>query len=190
MEEYYKSKTVNTEIQSSQLFEDFKKGDIKAFSGLYDTHVNLLYNYGIRLTTDKELLKDCIQEVFVKIYNKRNELDAVQNIKSYLIISLKNKLCDESRKRIHLSDIAVDEIDITSGESVENSYIATEKEQTDCAFLAKMMSKLSFRQRKAIELYYFEERKYEDICEIMEMNYQSVRNLIHRGMVKLRSCAC
>jgi len=190
MEQDYKNRSVNPDILSSQLFEAFKKGDINAFSGLYDMHVNLLFNYGIRLTTDKELLKDCIQEVFVKIYNKRNELEAVQNIKSYLIISLKNKLCDESRKRIHLSDIAVDEIDIISGDNVENCYIAIEKEKTDSAFIAKLMSKLSMRQRKAIELYYFEERKYEDICEIMEMNYQSVRNLIHRGMVKLRSCAC
>ncbi len=190
MEQDYKNRSVNSEIQSAQLFDAFKKGDTKAFTGLYDMHVNLLFNYGMRLTTDKELLKDCIQEVFVKIYNKRNELDAVQNIKSYLIISLKNKLCDESRKRVHLSDVAVEEIDIISSDNVENNYLAIEKEKTDCAYLAKLMGKLSLRQRKAIELYYFEERKYEDICEIMEMNYQSVRNLIHRGMVKLRTCAC
>jgi RNA polymerase sigma factor (sigma-70 family) len=55
--------------------------------------------------------------------------------------------------------------------------------------VAKLLNQLSPRQRKAIILYYIEERKYEDICVIMEMNYQSVRNLIHRGITKLRTCA-
>jgi len=52
-----------------------------------------------------------------------------------------------------------------------------------------MLDQLSPRQRKAIVLYYIEEKKYEEICVILEMNYQSVRNLIHRGMSKLRTCA-
>ena len=43
--------------------------------------------------------------------------------------------------------------------------------------------------REALTLYYIEEKKYEDICEIMNMNYQSVRNLMHRGLTKLRSLA-
>jgi RNA polymerase sigma factor (sigma-70 family) len=190
MEQDYKNKNANSDVLSGQLFDAFKKGDLNAFTGLYELHVNLLFNYGNRLTTDRELLKDCIQEVFVKIYNKQSELDGVLNLKSYLIISLKNKLCDESRKRVHLSDVAVEDLDAASSDNIESCYIAKEKEKTDSVFVSGLMKKLSPRQRKAIELYYFEERKYEDICNIMEMNYQSVRNLIHRGMLKLRSCAC
>jgi len=52
----------------------------------------------------------------------------------------------------------------------------------DGVFVSKMLDQLSPRQRKAIILYYIEEKKYEDICAIMNMNYQSVRNLIHRGI--------
>jgi RNA polymerase sigma factor (sigma-70 family) len=51
------------------------------------------------------------------------------------------------------------------------------------------MQALTRRQRQAITLYYLEERKYEDICKIMQMNYHSVRNLMHRGMLKLREAA-
>lgn len=123
------------------------------------------------------------------IYNKRTELDAVINFKSYLLISLKNKLCDESRKRVHLSDVAVEELDVISCDNIEHDYIAAEKEHLDNAFVSRMLNHLSPRQRSAIELYYIEEKKYEDICVIMDMNYQSVRNLIHRGILKLRSCA-
>ena len=191
MEKNYtrKAPQTSTDVQTVQLLSNFIEGDLSAFSKLYDLHVNLLYNYGYRLTTDIELLKDCIQDVFIKIYNKRTELVSVINFKSYLLISLKNKLCDESRKRVNLSDIAVEELDILSTDNVEKDYIACEKEKLDSIYISKMLDQLSPRQRKAIVLYYIEEKKYEDICCIMEMNYQSVRNLIHRGISKLRNCA-
>jgi len=184
-----KSPLSDSDTQTALLLSNFIEGDVSAFSKLYDMYVNLLYNYGYRLTTDIELLKDCIQDVFIKIYNKRTELNTVINFKSYLLISLKNKLCDESRKRVNLSDVAVDELDIVSSDNIEKDYIAYEKEKMDNTFINKMLDQLSPRQRKAIVLYYIEEKKYEDICAIMEMNYQSVRNLIHRGILKLRVCA-
>lgn len=191
MENNYSNSTSysNNEIQTSETLTAFIQGDISAFSKLYNMHVKLLYNYGCKLTTDVELLKDCIQEVFIKIYNKRAELDTVSNFKSYIIISLKNKLCDESRKRVNLSDISVDELDVVSSDNVEKDYIANEKEKQDNFFVAKMLEQLSPRQRKAIVLYYIEEKKYDEICVIMNMNYQSVRNLIHRGISKLRTYA-
>ena len=184
-----KSPYLNTDVQTSELLGNFINGDTAAFSKLYNMHVNLLYNYGCKLTTDVELLKDCIQDVFIKIYNKRTELDTVANFKSYIIISLKNKLCDESRKRVNLSDVAVEELDIISGDNIEKDYIDNEKEMLNNVFVNKILDQLSPRQRKAIVLYYIEEKKYEEICVLMEMNYQSVRNLIHRGISKMRSCA-
>lgn len=184
-----KSPYVNCDVQTAEYLADFINGDTAAFSKLYNLHVNMLYNYGCKLTTDVELLKDCIQEVFIKIYNKRLELDTVANFKSYIIISLKNKLCDESRKRVNLSDVAVEDLDVLSSDNIEKDYIANEKEILDGVFVSKMLDQLSPRQRKAIILYYIEEKKYEDICAIMNMNYQSVRNLIHRGISKLRTCA-
>ena len=191
MENNYTNTTcyTNNESLTSETLTAFVQGDISAFSKLYNMHVKLLYNYGCKLTTDIELLKDCIQEVFIKIYNKRTELDTVSNFKSYIIISLKNKLCDESRKRVNLSDVSVDELDVVSTDNVEKDYIAYEKEKQDNFFVARMLEQLSPRQRKAIVLYYIEEKKYDEICVIMNMNYQSVRNLIHRGISKLRTYA-
>jgi RNA polymerase sigma factor (sigma-70 family) len=184
-----KSPYANADAQTTRLLADFREGDVQAFSKLYNLYVNLLFSYGCKLTSDTELLKDCIQEVFVKIYNMRTELDSVANFKSYVLISLKNKLCDESRKRVNLSSVAVEDLDVIASDNIENDYIANEREALNNIFVTKMLDQLSPRQRKAIILYYIEEKKYEDICVIMQMNYQSVRNLIHRGISKLRVCA-
>ena len=94
MENNYTIRQLNAEQQTAELIARFKDNDTKAFNELYHLHVNMLYNYGSRLTRDAELLKDCIQDVFVRIYHRRSEIENIQNLKSYLLISLKNKLCD------------------------------------------------------------------------------------------------
>ena len=173
---------------ATSLFTAFQAGDTTAFSQLYDLHVHILFNYGCRLTSDKELLRDCIHDIFVKLYIKKGEL-GIENVRSYLFIALKNKLCDELRRRMYMSDTAVEELEPESGDDVETSYLAAEKEDVENRKVDRLLNQLSSRQREALTLYYIEEKKYEDICEIMDMNYQSVRNLMHRGMTKLRSIA-
>ena len=74
--------------QTRLLVARTQQGDHKSFAQLYDMYVNQLFNFGLRLTTDRELLKDCIHDVFVKIYVKREELSEVVNFRSYLFISL------------------------------------------------------------------------------------------------------
>ena len=173
----------------SKLFTEFLSGSVEAFSSLYDVHVNMLFNYGCKLTNDHELLKDCIHDVFVKIYNKRKDLTNVVNFKSYLFVSLRNQLFDELRRKSFVVDKQAEDHHPVAAENVEADYITREKMNFDLNKVSRLMNKLSVRQREAITLYYLEERKYEDICNIMNINYQSLRNLIHRGLTKLREVA-
>lgn len=178
-----------TNKSTDTLLASFQAGNIAAFSQLYDSHINILFNYGLKLTYDKELLRDCIHDIFVKLYTKKDELGVIENLKSYLFISLKNKLCDELRKRMYMSDTAVEEVNVLSPTDVEGDYVEKEKQRNEFLLVKRLLSQLSPRQREALTLYYIEEKKYEDICEIMDMNYQSIRNLMHRGLTKLRSLA-
>jgi RNA polymerase sigma factor (sigma-70 family) len=86
-----------------------------------------------------------------------------------------------------MSSVAIEDIDPVATDDVEKKYLQMEREQAESHAVKYMMEQLSPRQREALTLYYIEERKYEDICKIMSMNYQSVRNLMHRGLTKLRS---
>jgi len=177
----------NLNDKTASLVVAFQSGDAYAFSTLYDMHINLLFSYGCKLTTDRELLKDCIHGVFVKLYTKRVELGIIDNFKSYLLISLKNKLCDELRRRMFMSDTAVEELNpVSASDDVERNYLEKEKCCLERDKVKHLLDQLSPRQREALTLYYIEEKKYEDICTIMETNYQSVRNLMHRGITRLR----
>lgn len=158
------------------------------FSQLYTANIDSLLNFGCKFTSDREMIKDCIQDVFVKLYVKREELDGVENIKSYLFIALKNRLNDEFRHNSFFTDTDVDEAadHNTIYYDVENKYLNNESEHSNELKVQHYFSQLSPRQRKALNLYYIEERKYMEICEIMGMNYQSVRNLMHRSLLRLR----
>lgn len=172
------------------LFSAIKSGDEHAFSRFYDKNLTSLYNYGAKFTSDAELLKDCIHDVFVKFYIKRNDFSHIENLGSYLFISLKNKLCDESRRRVHTSDKEVETLNVYSGFDTENDFLDAEMEFVISNKIKLLLSKITPRQREALTLYYLEEKDYKEICMIMNMNYQSVRNLIHRGLLKLRKiCA-
>ena len=130
----------------------FEEGDATAFSKLYDLNVNLLFSYGCKLTTDRELLKDCIHDVFVKMYTKKEELKHVENFKSYLFISLRNRLCDEVRKRLYVSDAKVEELNPVSCEDVENNYLEREREHVNNKLVKHLLAQLSPRQREALIL--------------------------------------
>lgn len=177
------------EEAAQALLASYRNGDQNAFVSLYDMYAEMLLNYGLCITTDKELVKDCVQDVFVKLISKSNELQVLK-VTSYLLISLRNRLLDEFRRKNYMTETAVEEIRIQRVEGdVENAYIQDERTLNNSRKVQVLMKELTPRQRQVFTLYYLEQRKYEDICEIMQMNYHSVRNLVHRGMLKLRAAA-
>jgi RNA polymerase sigma factor (sigma-70 family) len=176
--------------RTRELVTEFCAGNDSAFAQLYDLYIQMLFNYGMKITQDQELLKDCIHDVFMKVYSKRGEKNSINNLGSYLLISLKNRLFDEFRRQTFTTEDAVEDYEFRySTPDVENDYLYSEKEQMQSVNVAHLMKNLTRRQRQAITLYYLEQRKYDEICQIMQMNYHSVRNLMHRGMLKLREAA-
>jgi len=170
------------------LLRAFVNGDDSAFSAIYDMYVSPLFNYGLCLSQDRELVKDCIQDVFTKFYTKRSS--KIDNLASYLFISLRNKLLDEFRRMSYSNEDTLDKVLFrTADTDIEGEILDNEKCHCDHKMVARLMSGLTPRQREVITLYYLEERKYDEICEKMNLNYHSVRNLVHRSMLKMRAAA-
>ena len=169
------------------IWNRFLAGDNEAFSEVYQKYVQSLFLYGLQFTSDRELVKDSIHDLFVKLYNGRNNISEIKNVKIYLFVLLKNILIDEFRKN---SKIATTD----NLQPLENNTASAEDEFLDReeAFLAQqkvkdLMSVLTLRQRKAIFYRFIEGMDIKDICELMDMNYQSVVNLIQRALTKIRN---
>ncbi len=130
-----------TEENSAQLWEAFRTGDAQALATLFAAYYDALFNYGLKLTGDEELVKDCIQNLFQKLWRRREGLRAVQVVKAYLFKALRRHLGDETkllRQHRHLLPAYTDSFEVTY--SHEEFLIA---QQTDYEQSARLLAALN-----------------------------------------------
>jgi RNA polymerase sigma factor (sigma-70 family) len=171
----------------NQLWQEFKQGSTQALSRIFLLFYDELFAYGRKLCQSEEQVKDCIQSLFLKLWKNREKLDTVSAIKPYLFKSLRHIISDEleaqQRKRtLHKAQSYEYEIVF----SQEDFLISQQISQDQHTQILTALNKLSSRQREAIYLRFFEGLDYEKISEIMSINTQSVRNLIHQSFKILK----
>jgi hypothetical protein len=90
-----------------QLWQAFKAGSKPAFDHLYEAYFSALYGYGTRLCGDRELVKDCIQTLFVELWHHRTQVADVRCIKYYLYRCLRRKIIrvsNQDRRLVRTED--------------------------------------------------------------------------------------
>lgn len=170
------------------LWQSFRDGDRTAFSDLMNLYYPVLLNYGVRLQSDREFVKDCLHDLFIDLWNQRQQLDEVQKLKPYLMISLRRRLFRET-KRLRWFREAEEVKDDYSFEvqfAIESYLVHNEVQHEDLKRLSFNLAKLSKRQREAIYLRFYQEMEYEDIARVMTINYHSVVNLVYEALRLLR----
>lgn len=140
-------------------------------------------------TFDRELVKDCIQDVFVKMYSNRPNLKKVSNVKAYLFIAFKNTLFNFLIKEKQYYCLDTIKLAFTSEYNIEEDIITSEQENEWKREVDSLLGLLTPRQREAIYYRYEEGMGLKEICKLMNMNYQSVQNLIQRSIKKVKNAA-
>lgn len=168
------------------LWKELCRGNENVVKEVYEKYVQILFNYGSRFTNDEGIVMDGIQEVFIDIYNNRKSLGKTNNIKFYLFKALKRKIIRLLNKNKRYSFIEETELPFFTTFTVEEQLILDEQENEIKNILHKAISGLPPRQKELLFLRYVEGMEYDQICVLMEMNYQSVRNLMSRTIAKLK----
>jgi len=171
------------------LWLQFKNGDRDAFAALYQRFIIPLIAYGTRLCPDRELLKDQIQELFVELWNSRENLSVPGAIRFYLLKALRYKLIRVEKHRHTRS--RVDELNRQYNHtlmeaSIETSIIEKEAYESWRTLLKDALSHLTLRQQEIIQLRFYQGFSHEQIAELMDVNYQSVSNLLHKALCRLK----
>jgi RNA polymerase sigma factor (sigma-70 family) len=170
------------------LWQLFKSGDKESFQSIYFSHFNNLYEYGIRIVNDKELVKDSIHDLFLKLWNNRANLGDIQSIRPYLLVSLRGILYNKQEKISRVKLVEIDEqLPFEMVFSVESIFIRKETQSAQTQKLIGALNQLTPRQKEVIYLRYFEELDYEEIATIMEINVKATYKLVARGLDTLRS---
>ena len=175
-----------TQDESYIKWKLFLEGDDQAYSWIYTHYIQVLYNYGLQITPDSEIVKDCIQDVFVKIYKAKKKLTVPQNPKVYLMIALKNNIYNTFNQERLQKNYAFSLYQTEEQLTVKNEFIDQEARNEEMNNIKRMMKILTPRQREVIYYRFIEELSYDDICQIMGLNYQSAYNLLQRSLQKIR----
>ena len=178
-----------THYSDKDLWDLIKKGNKKAFDYLYQQNVRGLYYFGFKITQDKGLVEDCIQEVFINIWNSRQSIQIEHSAKHYLLLSLRRLLLRKLKnaQKLVASSDNLEEIQRFEVEiSIETAWIQEEMKKGSSQKLKKAINQLSNREKEAIYLRYYENVSYEEIASIMGIGIKAVYKVVHSGIKKLR----
>ncbi|WP_439557685.1 RNA polymerase sigma factor [Dyadobacter sp.] len=174
-------------LPETELWERFVSGDQQAFSQLYDQFSDSLFAFGMRYTTDDDLVKDCIHDLFIDLHSYRTGLSQEVNVKFYLLKSFRRKLYAAHRKAMRLRFDpwnADDSFGMNAFSfSIEQEIIMNEGQRELMQQLALEMNQLPERQREILYLRYNQDLDYDQIAVIMQI---SVPTFIYRALKQLR----
>ena len=185
---YQKQPQPITTYSDIALWKLIKSGEKQALAVIYERYVNVLYNYAVKICKDPDLIEDSIQDLFIDVWKYRKNLSDTDSVKYYLYFSLRTKIARHASttSRLISEGIRWDDIKGLVSGSSEQELIESEQLTERARRLKKYLHNLSPRQYEAIVLRFYDEFSFDEIGKIMDMNPQSVRNLIQRGIVQLK----
>ena len=168
------------------LWQQSKAGDSVAFCHLADKLYRTLFNYATSFTSDREYIKDAIQELLIHIWEKRQTIN-IQFVTIYFLKSLRNQLLQEFRRNKR-PFLGIDEIEeITDNQTIETEIEESEAYSESQRRVKNAINELPKRQKEAIFLKFYEGLENEQIADLMQVNRQSVANLLFRAISTLKN---
>jgi RNA polymerase sigma-70 factor (ECF subfamily) len=172
------------ELQVDQLITTLRAGDIAAFEMLFRSYYQLLCNYAYTFVRDREEAEEVVQSTFMGIWEKRDNLTIHTGVKPYLYAMVRNAclnlLKHEKIKQRHAAmEIAVAE---RSSESVARAVEASELEHR----IVVAMAKLPEQCRLVFKLSRFEDLKYAEIADQLNISVKTVENQMGKALRVMR----
>jgi RNA polymerase sigma factor (sigma-70 family) len=166
-------------------WHSFKEGDRQAFDNLFRRYYPLLLQYGTRICPDRDIVDDCIQDLFIELWQSRSTA-VVQSVKAYFLKALKYKIFRHFRdtQAVQLTENVEESTAFTI--SHDHFIVGREEEQHNTQRIVQAINQLPNRQKEIIYLKIYQGLGYEEISEVMNINYQVARNLFYQAVKSLK----
>lgn len=175
--------------EEARIWKAFKQGSEEAYAQIYENYFFTLYNYGIKIIRDKDLVKDCIQDLFINLWRTKHNLGEVTTIKPYLYKSLRHDLVRKLHQESHTHSLHPEQdmnynFEIVLSHEVELIESQAAKEQKN--FLIQELNMLTKRQKEVIFLKFYENLSYQEIAAVMDISVDAVYNLLSLALGSLK----
>lgn len=161
-----------------------RAGDSRAYAHIHSQLHPVLYRYAFAMLGDEDLAQDVVQELFIRIWFKKEMIGELHNVRAYFFTALRRSTLNQLRGLRSLRILPPGDPDIEF--SVEDILIGEEEQSALRERLSRYLNELPRRQKEVIFLRFYEELPYSEVAVIMKVNYQSVINLAHKAIAQLR----
>jgi RNA polymerase sigma factor (sigma-70 family) len=173
----------------SETWAQLLKGNQQALLALYDRHYIGLLNYGIKLTGNRELTRDCITQILLRLWDNRQKLPPVENVRSYLLTCLRHELVGELKgETTRMVRNSAIQRSLSESELPYEEYLI--QSQTNKALrekLVKGFEKLTEREKELLRLRFFEDFDYDEIAAQCSITKRTAYNIIHTAIKTLKA---
>lgn len=171
-------------ISTNSLWNEFKGGSQEAYAMIYRQYFFYLLDYGKKISPNRELVKDTIQDLFIELWNTRTRLSDTSSVQFYLSSALKFKLYRKlARTPLPLPDAHTVEVEPSWEERQVQEEISQARQKKIHRALLQLLTK---RQREVIRLKFYQELNYDEIATNLQISKASVYNTVSKAMKVLR----
>lgn len=172
------------ELAEIDHFKALKEGDETAFGMIFKSHYNGLCNYAFSFLLDRDEAEEIVQAAFINIWEKKENINIESSLKSYLYRAVRNS-CLNALKHARIKKKHADETAFTADRSHESVSQAVISEELDQKIGDAMMA-LPEQCRLIFKMSRFEELKYAEIADQLNISVKTVENQIGKALKIMR----
>ncbi|HKO80756.1 MAG TPA: RNA polymerase sigma-70 factor [Chitinophagaceae bacterium] len=174
------------EIYVKSLQGQIATGDQQAFTGLFRLFYSKLHSFCMQYVHVKEVAEEITNDVFIKLWNRREEILQINNLSTYLFVAVKNYSLNYLKQYSHLH-VAVEDIDGVTG-LVNRNDPEQELEWKEINFqLNQAIDNLPDQCRTVFKLVKEDGFRYKEVAEILGISPRTVETQLFRAIKKLQS---
>ena len=164
-----------------------QEGNLDALSRIYFHYYDLLFTYGLKITSDRQIVEDSIQNIFFNCIKSRKNINTVRSLSGYLISSFRRELFNNlegKRKILFTADITSERFDYYQIQEQDNiDKIELEKLHV---VVKQCIGNLSAKQQEILFLRFESEVSYEEIAQMMDISVDSCYKAVYRAVKAIR----
>ena len=170
-----------TELSDELLAESVSKGNTEMFGVIVERYEQKLSRYGRKFLSEKEDIKDLIQDIFLRTYENIKSFDPSMKFSSWIYRIAHNTFVNYLKKKSSTPLVFVDFDTFLAHPTYEDpSEREREWKELESMF-AECLDKLPLKYREVLVLYYSEELSYKDIADVLKIPQGTVGVRVKRG---------
>lgn len=138
-----------------------------------------MYRLALRITLNKEDAEDVVQDALIKIWNRRDEWNLIDNMEAFCLTVCRNQALDKIKRAGNRNAPLEDETP-QGRNQMENPYDRI-VDRNRVEWVRRLINQLPEKQRSCMQLRDFEGRTYKEIAKVMEISEEQVKINIFRA---------